>query len=268
MSGVMVEKLIKVLMTVAVLLSAVACKVEDSEKYRTNIAGEGYIVYRTTVNEVLSPVLLTLDIALKVDQYAKADQYGRYELEDKYFQMYKVRLYEDSCVLEPDYAKVIFDGNPVTGQGAVWSCTVDGVCADIVCTGENEWDVVVDISKTALDGGLRTIEAMNMHVALDPDEEYLYTVKTDGVFSELENAGTSRNVFTEVTFSVPDSVKAVADPYYARGRFHFFDGSFDMHLDITGAMERSEDIAVSLSPAMTGTVVGITYMGETGYWTE
>lgn len=255
-------------MAVAALFTAVSCKVADSDRKYVNIAGEGYMVYRVTVDDVLSPVLLTLDVALKADMYAKADQNGRYELEDKYFQRYKIRIYEDSCVLEPDYARIVFDENSITEPGAVWSCTADGAKADITCTGENEWDVAVDISETHLYGELRSIESMDMHVKLLQDGDFVYIVNVSGMFSEIENAGTAQNTFTQVSFSVPDSVKAVADQYYAYGRFHFFDGRFDMHLDMTGAVERSEDITVSLSPAMTGTKVEVIYMGETGYWVE
>lgn len=255
-------------MAAAALFAAVSCKVADSDRKYVNVAEEGYLVYRVTVEDVLSPVLLTLDVALKADMYAKADQYERYELEDKYFQRYKIRIYGDSCVLEPDYAKIVFDGKSITEPGAVWSCEVDGACADIVCTGENEWDVEVDMSETHLYGELRSIESMDMHVKLAQKEDLVYIVNTEGRFSEVENAGTAQNTFTEVMFSVPDSVKAVADPYYAYGRFHFFDGCFDLHLDITGQINRSEDIAVSLSSAMIGTTVEVTYMGEKGYWTE
>ena len=39
-------------------------------------------------------------------------------------------------------------------------------------------------------------------------------------------------------------------------------------MDIFGEMERSEDIEVRLSPAMSGTEVTVTYMGETEFWRE
>ena len=73
-------------------MTVAGCKVDSSEEKYVNIVEEAYYVYCVTGDYVLSPVLSVLDRALKVDMYVRADQYGRYELEDMYFPEYKVRL--------------------------------------------------------------------------------------------------------------------------------------------------------------------------------
>lgn len=260
-------KILRLLAVAVVFYAAASCKVDDSQREYANVAAEGYYVYRVTAGEVVSPVLLTLDVALKADLYVKADQYGRYDIEDRYFQRYKVRLYEDSCVLEDNYAVIEFDGMSITEPGAVWTSTVQGVKTVITCTGENEWNVAADLSETVLADEFRTVDEMDMSVKAVQDEEFTYIVDVSGVFFEVEDSGTDRQTFTEVTFAVSGPTKAVAD-IYRYGMFHFYDGGFNMHLDIAGYMERSEDIKVSLSAAKENTVVTVDYKGETGYWRE
>ena len=103
------------------------CKVDSSEEKYVNIVEEAYYVYCVTGDYVLSPVLSVLDRALKVDMYMRADQYGRYELEDRYFPEYKVRLYDDRCVLSDGIGEFVSDGNSILDEGSVWECTFNGM---------------------------------------------------------------------------------------------------------------------------------------------
>ena len=137
------------------------CKVDSSEEKYVNIVEEAYYVYCVTGDYVLSPVLSVLDRALKVDMYMRADQYGRYELEDRYFPEYKVRLYDDRCVLSDGIGEFVSDGNSILDEGSVWECTFNGVAAAVTCTGPDAWDVDVDFQTTEL-GSPYSLNTMEM----------------------------------------------------------------------------------------------------------
>lgn len=256
---------IKICLAAAALMTVAGCKVDSSEEKYVNIVEEAYYVYCITGEYVLSPVLSVLDRALKVDMYVKADQYGRYELEDMYFPDYKLRLYDDKCVLADGRGEFVFDGNSILDEGAVWECTFNGVVAAVSCTGQDEWDVSVDLQTTRLDTPY-SLNAMKMHVALADSCGYghVYEMTVEGDYTE-HTSSWEGNTVVEVVFSTTEPTKAVL----SRGPlFHFFNGGFDLHMDISGGMERSEDIEVRLSPAMAGTEVTVTYMGETEFWRE
>lgn len=259
------KNVIKIWVAAAVLMTVAGCRVDSSEEKYVNVVEEAYYVYCVTGDRVLSPVLSVLDRALKVDMYVKADQYGRYELEDMYFPDYKVRLYDDKCVLADGLGEFVFDGNSILDEGAVWECTFNGVVAAVSCTGPDEWDVSVDLQTTRLDAPY-SLNAMETHVALADscDYGYVYGVTVDGDYTE-HTSSREGNTVVEVAFSTAEPTMAVL----SHGPlFHFFNGGFNLHMDISGGMERSEDIEVRLSPAMSGTEVTVNYMGETEFWRE
>ena len=256
---------IKIWLAAAALVMVAGCKVDSSEERYVNIVEEAYYVYCVTGDRVLSPVLSVLDRALKVDMYVRADQYGRYELEDMYFPEYKVRLYDDKCVLADGRGEFVFDGNSILDEGSVWECTFNGVAAAVSCTGPDEWDVDVDFQTTRLNASY-SLNTMEMHVALADScgYGYVYEVTVEGDYTE-HTSSREGNTVVEVVFSTAEPTMAVL----SRGPlFHFFNGGFDLHMDISGGMQRSEDIEVRLSPAMSGTEVTVNYMGETEFWRE
>lgn len=255
----------KLAMIAVMVMAAVSCKVETSERDNFNVADEGYYVYTVLSDEVLNPVLKTLDLALKVDEYASAaDRYEQYLIEDRYFPEYKVRLYEDSCVLRPGYAELRFDGRSIRETGASWTISIayrTEVTAVVTCVGENQWSIDVDEAVTSLTSW-RSIDSMDMEASLVSSEDFVYEVSVSGQFTEVENQGTKDNVRTVVTFATTKPTKA----WYSAEKYAvFYDGGFNIHFDITGAMERSEDVLVELSNSRSPGVT-ITYSGDTGYW--
>lgn len=256
---------IKIWLAAAALVMVAGCKVDSSEEKYVNIVEEAYYVYCVTGDYVLSPVLSVLDRALKVDMYMRADQYGRYELEDRYFPEYKVRLYDDRCVLSDGIGEFVSDGNSILDEGSVWECTFNGVAAAVTCTGPDAWDVDVDFQATEL-GSPYSLNTMEMHVALADscDYGYVYEMTVDGDYTE-HTSSREGNTLVAVAFSTAEPTMAVLSHGPS---FHFFNGGFGLHMDISGGMERSEDIEVRLSPAMSGTEVTVTYMGETEFWRE
>ena len=241
------KNVINIWVAAAVLMTVTGCKVDSSEEKYVNVVEEAYYVYCVTGDRVLSPVLSVLDRALKVDMYVK------------------VRLYDDKCVLADGRGEFVFDGNSILDEGAVWECTFNGVVAAVSCTGPDGWDVSVDLQTTRLDAPY-SLNAMEMHVALADscDYGYVYGVTVDGDYTE-HTSSREGNTVVEVAFSTAEPTMAVL----SRGPlFHFFNGGFNLHMDIFGVMERSEDIEVRLSPAMSGTEVTVNYMGETEFWRE
>ena len=139
------------------------------------------------------------------------------------------------------------------------------MAAAVSCTGPEEWSVDVDFQTTRLDAPY-SLNAMEMHVALADscDYGYVYEVTVEGDYTE-HTSSQEGNTVVEVAFSTAVPTMAVL----SRGPlFHFFNGGFDLHMDISGGMQRSEDIEVRLSPAMSGTEVTVNYMGETEFWRE
>lgn len=270
----------------AVLALVSGCKVDDSEKDNVNVVAEGYHIYMRTAGHVLTPVLRTLDVARKVDMYAKADQEGQYALEDRYFPNYKVRLYDDRCVLSgyEGSSEIVFDGKSITEEGASWNCRVEGVSAVVRCTASGQWNIIVDLSGTVIESPY-TIDRITMSAgsvyAEDGSEimfngEYVYEVETEGGFTEAV-VTESGSVVSRVSFAVTEPTKAVFRTGYSGDAylysvdgmtFHFYDGGFNLHLDMTGLIERSEDIDVTLSPAVSGTGITVGYMGESSYWRD
>lgn len=251
----------KLAMVAVMVMAAVSCKVDSSERDYFNVADEGYLVYSILSDEVLAPVLRTMDLALKVDEYAAAaDRYEQYQIEDRYFSWCKVRLYENSCVLEPGYADVRFDGRSIRETGASWTVVTQTVVAVVTCTGENTWSVDVDEAVTLLSSS-RMIDFMDMEVSLSSPEDFVYEVSVSGQFTEVENQGTKDNLRTIVSFSTTEPTKA----RYRSNSLVLYDGGFNIHFDITGSMERSEDVLVELSNSKSPGIT-ITYSGETGYW--
>ncbi|HIZ86218.1 MAG TPA: hypothetical protein IAC04_06980 [Candidatus Coprenecus stercoravium] len=272
------RKLLGICLTAVLsVLSVWSCKVDESERDGVNpVLEEGFLIYSVTAAQVLSPVLATLDVALKVDSYLEADSVGRYDIEDRYFPSYRLRLYDDRClmtgVVSEELNEVIFDSLSIFDTGASWRSCVNGVHSVVTCTAPGEWDVDMDLLRTSLNH-IYALDSISMHVSLEKEtdtsyvmygDQYVYTVVTSGSYIE-KDPSVKENVIVRVGFETAGQIDAVLSQGIAY--FHFFNGGLNMHMDMTGDMERSEDVEVVLSPAVKGTIASIEYMGKTDYWT-
>ncbi|HIZ86871.1 MAG TPA: hypothetical protein IAC03_01755 [Candidatus Coprenecus pullistercoris] len=257
----------------AVVMSVMmaGCRVDERENMDTSAVGrEALTVYQVTSENVLSPVLATLDLALKADMYVKADEYERYRLENMYFEDYRMMFY-DGRLEVVDYGDVFFDGKTIWEEGASWQVACRGVESDIVCTAPGEWDVNLRLLYTELPVSYYSVDSMRMHVSVDIDSsgtaqmygnEYLYRMEASGAYAEDQRGG----IVVKVAFETVSPTGAVCRYAGRPESFHFFDGGFDMHMDIVGNLSRSEDIKVELSPSISSTLITTRYKGRVDCW--
>lgn len=266
----------------AAVMSVYSCKVDESDKGNVNIVEEAYVVYHATVQDVLLPVLGTLDAALKADMYLKAENdSARYALEDRFFESGNVRVYEDRLTVVSGYEPltVVFDSLSICEEGAVWKSSIRGVEARISAVGECEWTVDVDLNSSEF-GVYKSLEELSMTVSAYHLNGTPAVIE-NGFFFEFESSGryteTGKIVdYKEGILVEKTSVLAVefatSEPTKATSVWdsaaHFYDGGFSIHLEAEAPVKRSEDITVILSPSRFNTRVQIEYMDMTGVWVE
>ena len=125
-----------------VLVSSYSCVLNSGEEAPPKTSF-GYYVYSKTAHEVVTYYISAIDIVLKLNEWVNApDDQTRYQIEDKYFPNYKVRLDGDICTVL-GVASVKMDKIAFAQEGSKWVYTnlSSGSSFDIECIEDGVWEV-------------------------------------------------------------------------------------------------------------------------------
>ena len=131
-----------------VLVSSYSC-VLDSEEKAPPKTSFGYYVYSKTAHEVVTYYISAIDVVLKLNEWVNApDDLTRYQIEDKYFPNYKVRLEGELCTIL-GVASVKMDEIAFAQVGSKWTFTLLGLGSsfDIECIEDGVWEIKYESAK-------------------------------------------------------------------------------------------------------------------------
>ena len=251
-----------------VLVSSYSCVLNSGEKVPPKTSF-GYYVYSKTAHEVVTYYISAMDIVLKLNEWVNApDDQTRYQIEDKYFPSYKVRLDGDICTVL-GVASVKMDEIAFAQVGSKWTFTRLGFgrSFDIECIEDGVWEI--NDESAEIESYTSTIELVVSYDGYNnASEGYDFVIKGKGNY--YADAGNGRYYF--ISYDITREANVAFGSfrseygYNTLSSYIFYKGAMDLIIERSWD-KSSEEVGVDMSLGnMNYEKVKIDYRGFSELW--